>query len=244
MSKKEHYIVNCYTCQHNGQETCKGCNTLLNGEDETYQNWELREDLQYRDNKIEDLQSQLAEKERQVKVYAHEIAFLDNKLAKKEKEIERLKNVVEDCCKKYKGNPTTLYATWCNMKSRCYCKTNTCYKHYGGRGIKICDEWINNFDNFKNWALSNGFKSGLTIDRIDVNGDYCPENCRWTTRKLQSDNKRDTKHFLYNGNMFTLNELSDKYNVKYNILYDRMFRLGWDIDKAIKTQVRKLNRNQ
>lgn len=60
---KEHYVVDCYTCQHNGQETCKGCNTLLNGEDEPYQNWKLREDLEQKDNKIEDLQSQLAEKE-------------------------------------------------------------------------------------------------------------------------------------------------------------------------------------
>ena len=65
---KEYYVVNCYTCQHNGQETCKGCNTLLNGEDEPYQNWKLREDLQYKDNKIEELQSQLAEKDYEIKV--------------------------------------------------------------------------------------------------------------------------------------------------------------------------------
>lgn len=87
---------------------------------------------------------------------------------------------------------TRLYSIWDGMKKRCYSPKHESYKYYGGRGITICDEWRNNFKLFYDWALDNGYKEYLTIDRIDVNGNYEPSNCRWVTMKEQAKNKRTT----------------------------------------------------
>lgn len=89
-------------------------------------------------------------------------------------------------------NKERLYTILSGMKQRCYYKKNISYKYYGGRGIKICDEWLNNYLSFRKWALSNGYEDNLTIDRINVNGDYSPGNCRWVTSLEQANNKRNT----------------------------------------------------
>ena len=93
-----------------------------------------------------------------------------------------------------KGERARLYNIWIMIKDRCYNPNNRAYKWYGGRGIKVCEEWENNYPAFKTWALANGYKEGLTIDRIDNDGDYCPGNCQWITRAENAKKRwRDKK---------------------------------------------------
>lgn len=88
---------------------------------------------------------------------------------------------------------TPLYYVWCAMRQRCFSRTHVGYENYGGRGITVCDEWINSYVPFHEWAMANGYEAGLTIDRIDVDGNYEPSNCRWVTMKVQASNKRNNK---------------------------------------------------
>lgn len=95
---------------------------------------------------------------------------------------------------------------WYHMKDRCYNPDNLSYKNYGARGIRVCDEWKENFLAFEKWALENGYKDGLSIDRIDVNGNYEPDNCRWLTHEEQLNNKRTTLWVIHNGERKSLME--------------------------------------
>ena len=107
---------------------------------------------------------------------------------------------------------TRLYSAWQNMKARCNRKTAREYHNYGGRGISYCEEW-NEYLPFRNWALQNGYSNELTLDRIDVNKNYCPENCRWITNSEQQLNKRNNRIIDYHGKKYTLSELSKKLNI-------------------------------
>ncbi len=132
---------------------------------------------------------------------------------------------------KRKESKTRLHSIWANMKGRCYNKKLKEYKNYGGRGIKICEEW-NEYKNFKEWALNNGYKENLTIERIDVNGNYCPENCKWITLAEQCLNKRNTLHYLYKGRIITLAELAKTTNLSYDSIHHHYHRN--DLEKWLR----------
>lgn len=133
---------------------------------------------------------------------------------------------------------TRIYNVWRSMKKRCYLKTHKAYKDYGGRGIKVCNEWKNDFMCFYNWAIINGYKEDLTLDRIDVNGDYEPNNCRWVDWKIQQNNRRDNIHIQYNGENKTVYEWANEFNIKYCTLWWRI-KNGWSIEDALTKKVRK-----
>lgn len=151
------------------------------------------------------------------------------------------------CFKKEKFKPkikhglthTRLYNIWASMKSRCYNKNNQKnYKDYGERGITVCDDWKNNFNAFKKWAYENGYSENLTIDRIDVNGNYEPNNCKWSTVKEQANNKR-TNHFVaYQGEMHTLAEWCRKLELDYNVIIKRIDYHKWNIERAFTQPIR------
>lgn len=127
---------------------------------------------------------------------------------------------------------TKLYHIWNGMKKRCYTKNESCYKHYGGRGISVCAEWKNNFDAFREWATLNGYADGLTIDRIDVDGDYCPTNCRWATKKEQANNTRRNRILSYNGQNKSIAEWAEITGIKQNTILYRI-RRHWSVERAL-----------
>lgn len=134
-------------------------------------------------------------------------------------------------------NAERLYQVWKGIKQRCYDKNREVYKYYGGRGITMCDEWKHSYFAFKEWAYTNGYdenapKNMCTIDRIDVNGDYCPENCRWVDWTTQSYNRRSNKIVEYNGERKSLLEWSMITGLSTNVLYSRIFALKWDVHRA------------
>lgn len=107
---------------------------------------------------------------------------------------------------KHGGTGTRLYTIWQRMKDRCTNQNADHYHVYGGRGIRVCDEWSRSFEAFQAWAMANGYRDDLTIDRIDNDGDYTPENCRWATRRAQSQNTRQNVYVMYRGELLTIAE--------------------------------------
>lgn len=136
---------------------------------------------------------------------------------------------------KHNMTHTRLYRTWCNMKGRCYRKTMKRYNMYGGRGIKVCDEWKKSFICFADWALTNGYQDNLTIDRIDVNGNYEPNNCRWVSNLEQQSNRTNNRFIKYKGETKTLSEWARLFNLKNKTLEKRINK-GWSLEKAFNTR--------
>lgn len=124
---------------------------------------------------------------------------------------------------------TAIYEVWCGMKGRCLNVKKDCYKDYGGRGIKVCDRWLK----FENFLADMGERpEGMSIERIDNDGNYEPGNCKWATSKEQSNNKRSCVIISYGGKKMSLKEWAKHLNINYGTLWDRINRRGWSIEKA------------
>lgn len=138
---------------------------------------------------------------------------------------------------------TKLYGVWHDIKTRCYNQNSDSYKYYGFRRIKMCDEWKENFSAFSKWAFENGYSEGLTIDRINNDGDYSPDNCRWVTFKIQANNKSNNTRILFNGETHTISEWADITGIDCLRISQRL-RLGWSVERTLteKPKTRKSRR--
>ena len=136
------------------------------------------------------------------------------------------------------GKREKLYVVWCDIIQRCFDKNFRGYHRYGGRGITICNEWRHDYPAFRSWALSHGYKEGLTIDRINNDGNYEPNNCRWVTMKEQCRNKTGLVWITYNGKTMIMNDWAELLGLKKSTLGERI-RRGWTIEKALTTPLLK-----
>lgn len=139
-----------------------------------------------------------------------------------------------------KGNyQNKLYRVWSSMKNRCNNKNNPEYKNYGGRGITVCELWQRDFESFEEWAINNGYADGLTLDRINVNGNYEPNNCRWATRKVQAINKRNNRMDTITMTAFGETKSvrlwleDDRCNVEHRGTLFYRLGCGWSHEKAL-----------
>lgn len=128
----------------------------------------------------------------------------------------------------------SLYPVYDNMMKRCYKPTDSQYRFYGARGIKVCDEWVKDRQLFYAWAVNSGYEKGLQIDRIDSNKDYSPDNCRFVIHKENSRNKRNNVHVNYNGVDYVFSAFCENYNLPYRQTHTRVFKQGWSLDEVVE----------
>lgn len=138
----------------------------------------------------------------------------------------------KECNIKHGMSYSRIYHIWIGMIERCYNHNNPAYIYYGERGIKICSEWKRNFDLFYKWSIENGYSDNLTIDRIDVNGNYEPSNCRWVDYRTQLRNTRRNKIITYKGISHCVSEWAEIFSINVKLLESRLKR-GWNFEKAI-----------
>lgn len=131
---------------------------------------------------------------------------------------------------------TRLYRIWNSIKMRCLNPKNYAFFRYGGRGIKVCDEWKKDFMSFYNWAMSNGYKENLTIDRINNNGNYEPSNCRWADRKTQSRNRSTNRLLYYNGKLLCLSSWAEILGINQETIRSRL-RKGLSVSEVLSRKM-------
>lgn len=131
---------------------------------------------------------------------------------------------------------TRLYNIWCDMKARCYNKKVPKYQNYGERGVIVCDEWRNNFMVFYDRSMSNGYKEDLTIDRINVNGNYEPSNCRWVNLKTQERNRTNNKNITIKYETHCLSEWCEILGLRYGTVVQRINVYNWSIERALELE--------
>lgn len=130
---------------------------------------------------------------------------------------------------------TRIYRIYKGMHSRCETISQSSYQNYGGRGIRVCDEWSgkDGFFCFYKWAMQNGYADDLSLDRIDNDGNYEPSNCRWADNKTQRKNRRISKNYVYNGKTMSLSEIAEMKGIKYGALYQRVVKKNMKIEDAL-----------
>lgn len=145
-----------------------------------------------------------------------------------------VKEASSNAHKKHGMCETRLYRIWRGMKNRCCNPNARDYPYYGGRGIEVFPKWSENYAEFQEWALSHGYRTDLTLDRVDTNGNYCPENCRWVTWKEQALNKTNNHLLTHNGVTMPVTVWAEKTGLSADVLYTRK-RLGWSDSRTIET---------
>jgi len=146
---------------------------------------------------------------------------------------------------KHHASETRLYNIWSGMKQRCSNPHHKSYADYGGRGIFVCDEWLD-FPNFRLWALANGYEDSASIDRIDNDAPYTPENCRWVSAKTQANNRRTSRFIKFRGESMTLTEFCEKYsneNLSVDTIRQRI-KKGHSPEEAISKPARITRRGE
>lgn len=144
------------------------------------------------------------------------------------------KDIVSALSTKHGHANTRLYIIWGSMIQRCCNPKHKAYKNYGGRGIKPCKKWLENFETFYQWAISNGYSDNLQLDRMDNNIGYQPSNCRFITAKENNRNRRCTKMVTYHGEVKPLAEFCDIMNINYDLVLNRINSYGWSVDRALQ----------
>lgn len=157
------------------------------------------------------------------------------------------KIILSQKAKTHGGKGSRLYEEWRHMKDRCYNPKHKSFAYYGGRGISVCTEWLNDFAIFRQWAVENGYDETAeymkcTLDRKDVNGDYEPDNCRWVDMKAQCNNRRNNHLLKYNGETHTISEWSEITGIKHSTITKRLKR-GWSVEETL-TRRKKLWRRK
>ena len=136
------------------------------------------------------------------------------------------------CKTKHGMSYSRLYRTWESMRDRCSRENQKGYVNYGGRGISVCPEWRDSFEAFYEWAMATGYRDDLTLDRIEVNGNYEPSNCRWIKNKDQQNNRRNNRFLTFNGKTQTIAQWAEEIGVEWWVIYDRL-KNGWSIERTL-----------
>lgn len=135
---------------------------------------------------------------------------------------------------KHRDSNSRLYRIWTNMKTRCFNVNSPKYKVYGAKGITVCNDWRFNYSEFKNWSLKNGYSDDLTLDRVNVRGNYEPSNCRWVTIKEQENNRTNNRLLTYKGETRTMSEWAEVLGISYNCLQMRLNTYNYSIEEAFE----------
>ena len=136
---------------------------------------------------------------------------------------------------------TRLYRIWSGIKDRCCNQNSKYWDRYGARGITVCNEWKNSFEQFYQWSLDNGYRENLTLDRIDNNKGYSADNCRWATYKEQENNRSNNRKLEYEGEVHTISQWSDIVGIEQRLISQRLYH-GWSIKRALTELPKRRNK--